>query len=194
MEFNSVGWHIHRTQEITDCDRWCGLEEVDLRHKGFWHYTPNIRLLGITGEPQKNKEVPIWSKLNEIWMITYSFKGLTISETHPMFMATMCFSSTFILLHQSMTNTHCRFQPIQCWLLALWGSHDLYRHICTSDGLVAWSRTHCKSDTIPSYHNKVNVGMRDDHRDSSASVKGGRNPQRVGSFPAFLSRNDIIIP
>ena len=69
MEFNSVGWHVHRTQEITDCDRWCGLEEVDLRHKGFWHYTPNIRLLGITGEPQRNKEVPIWSKINEIWMI-----------------------------------------------------------------------------------------------------------------------------
>lgn len=33
---------------------------------------------------------------------------------------------------------------------------------------VAWSRTRCKSDTIPS---KVNVGtgMRDDHRDSSVT-------------------------
>ena len=53
-----------------------GLEEVDLRHKGFWHYTPNIKLLGITGEPQRNEEVPIWSKKDEIWMITYGFKGL----------------------------------------------------------------------------------------------------------------------
>lgn len=43
--------------------------------------------------------------------------------------------------------------------------------------LVAWSRTHCKFDTIPSYHNEVNVGMRDDGETLRLSW---RNPQRSG--------------